>query len=109
MAMDRYVITGKQKLEGEIRTSGAKNASLPLMAAAVLAEGKTILRGIPDLTDINSMGEVLERLGCSVSRTGEELVIDSASLNDCTVDEELMRKMRASNLILGPMLAKKGK
>lgn len=109
MAMDRYVITGKQKLEGKIRTSGAKNASLPLMAAAVLAGGKTSLIGIPDLSDINSMAEVLEHIGCSVKRKDEELLIDSTFLNDRTVDEELMRKMRASNLILGPMLAKNGK
>ncbi|MCM1566302.1 MAG: UDP-N-acetylglucosamine 1-carboxyvinyltransferase, partial [Dehalobacter sp.] len=109
MTMDRYVITGKQRLEGSIRTSGAKNASLPLMAAAILADGKTGLQGIPHLTDILCMGEVLKSLGCKTQFSSNELTIDSSSLNDCIVDEALMRKMRASNLILGPMLARNGR
>jgi UDP-N-acetylglucosamine 1-carboxyvinyltransferase len=109
MTMDRYVITGKQRLEGSIRTSGAKNASLPLMAAAILADGKTELQGIPHLTDILCMGEVLKSLGCKTQFGSNELTIDSSSLNDCIVDDALMRKMRASNLILGPMLVRNGR
>ena len=109
MTMDRYVITGKQRLEGHIRTSGAKNASLPLMAAAILAEGKTSLQGIPKLTDIINMAEVIKNLGGTVEFKDTELCIDTSTLADWTVDEELMRKMRASNLILGPMLARQGK
>lgn len=108
MTMDRYVITGKQKLTGRVKTSGAKNASLPLMAAVLLAEGKTVLQGIPRLTDIINMAEVLKKLGCGIEYNDEELVIDSTNLNDWTVEEDLMRKMRASNLILGPMLARNG-
>ena len=107
--MDRYVITGKQRLEGNILTSGAKNASLPLMAAAILAEGKTIIQGIPNLTDIVNMAEVLKSLGCGVEFKNSAVTIDTTSLTEWTVDEELMRKMRASNLILGPMLARAGK
>lgn len=107
--MDRYVITGKQRLEGRVKTSGAKNSTLPLMAAAILAEGKTILQGVPHLTDVIHMMEVLKFLGCSTQLEGNDLMIDTSNLNERTVDEALMRKMRASNLILGPMLAKNGK
>jgi len=107
--MDRYVITGKQKLEGHIKTSGAKNASLPLMAAAILADGITVIQGIPNLSDIRNMGEVLKSLGCQVEFKNSEMMIDTTSLVEWTVNEELMRKMRASNLILGPMIAREGK
>jgi len=109
MTMDRYVITGKQRLEGRVRTSGAKNASLPLIAATIMAEGKTVLQGVPQLTDIINMTEVLKTLGCKTWFADNELVIDTSSLKESTVDEELMRKMRASNLILGPMIAKNGR
>ncbi|HYH04954.1 MAG TPA: UDP-N-acetylglucosamine 1-carboxyvinyltransferase, partial [Bacillota bacterium] len=108
MTMDRYVITGKQRLEGRIRTSGAKNASLPLMAASILAEGKTVLTGVPRLTDIIHMAEVLKSLGCKTEFMDNEMILDTSLLAECTVEEELMRKMRASNLILGPMIAKNG-
>ncbi len=107
--MDRYVITGKQKLQGVVKTSGSKNASLPLMAAAILAEGTTVLVGIPRINDIINMTEVLKNLGCKVKFEHNELTIDTSILKDDTIDEELMRKMRASNLILGPMIAKNGK
>lgn len=107
--MDRYVITGKQRLEGRVRTSGAKNASLPLMAASILAEGKTVLSGVPRIKDIFSMIEVLKALNCAIQFKGNELYIDTTNLKDSTIDESLMRKMRASNLILGPMIAKNRK
>ncbi|WP_088228545.1 UDP-N-acetylglucosamine 1-carboxyvinyltransferase [Desulfosporosinus sp. FKB] len=109
MAMDRYVITGKQRLEGTIRVSGAKNSSLPLLAATLLAEGTSTLLEIPALADIRHMIEVLEHLGCKVQRQNEGLTINAAALEFCDVDEELMRKMRASNLILGPLLARYGR
>jgi len=107
--MDRYVITGKQRLEGRVKTSGAKNASLPLMAATILAEGPTVLMGIPRLTDIMNMTKVLKSLGCSIKSNHQEMVIDTRTIKESTIDEDLMRKMRASNLILGPMIAKNGR
>ncbi|AFM42635.1 UDP-N-acetylglucosamine 1-carboxyvinyltransferase [Desulfosporosinus acidiphilus SJ4] len=109
MTMDRYVITGKQRLEGTIHVSGAKNSSLPLLAATLLAEGTSTLLEIPTLADITHMIEVLKHLGCKVQRQNEGLNIDAAALEFCDVDEELMRKMRASNLILGPLLARYGR
>ena len=107
--MDRYVITGKQRLVGRVKTSGAKNAALPLMAAAILAEGKTVLLGVPRITDITNMIKVLKNLGCKAKLDQDELVLDTSNLQEWTIDEDLMRKMRASNLILGPMIAKNGR
>ncbi len=109
MTMDRYVITGKQSLEGTIRVSGAKNASLPLLAASLLAEGTSTLLEIPRLADITHMIEVLEHLGCRVERQNGALLINAGSLQRWEVDESLMRQMRASNLILGPILARNGR
>lgn len=107
--MDRYVITGKQRLEGRIRVSGAKNSSLPLLAATILAEGTSTLLEIPELADITHMIEVLEHLGCEIVRQNKEMYINAAGLESCEVDEGLMRQMRASNLILGPLLARHGR
>lgn len=109
MAMDRYVITGKQRLEGKVRTSGAKNASLPLLAATLLVSGRSSLLEIPHLADIEHMIEVLQYLGAEVVFNQEGLFVDSSGLKRWEVDESLMRQMRASNLILGPMIARNGK
>ncbi|MDR3289311.1 MAG: UDP-N-acetylglucosamine 1-carboxyvinyltransferase [Peptococcaceae bacterium] len=110
MTMESFIITGKQRLEGTIRVSGAKNSSLPLMAATLLAEGTSVLWETPDLADILHMRQVLENLGC-VIHLGQDrqMSIDAASLRDFEVDERLMRTMRASNLILGPLLARCGR
>ncbi|BAE84694.1 UDP-N-acetylglucosamine 1-carboxyvinyltransferase [Desulfitobacterium hafniense] len=109
MAMDRYVITGKQQLEGRLRNSGAKNSSLPLLAASLLVSGKTTLLDIPHLADISNMIEVLEYLGARVEDQQEALLVDASDLTRWEVDEGLMRQMRASNLILGPILARNGR
>lgn len=109
MSMDRYVITGKQRLEGRIRTSGAKNSSLPLLAATLLVSGKTTLMDIPHLADIDNMLEVLDYLGVKATSQEEALIVDATDLKRWEVDEGLMRQMRASNLILGPVLARNGR
>ncbi|HVJ48201.1 UDP-N-acetylglucosamine 1-carboxyvinyltransferase [Desulfitobacterium sp.] len=109
MTMDRYVITGKQRLEGKVRTSGAKNSSLPILAATLLAPGRSNLIEIPHLADIEHMINVLEYLGAEVTIKNEGLIVDSTNLKRWEVDESLMRQMRASNLILGPMLARNGR
>ncbi|WP_425807060.1 UDP-N-acetylglucosamine 1-carboxyvinyltransferase [Desulfitobacterium sp. Sab5] len=109
MTMDRYVITGKQRLEGKIRTSGAKNASLPLLAATLLVSGRSALMEIPQLADIEHMIEVLEYIGAGVSFNNGALIVDSSDLKRWEVDEGLMRQMRASNLILGAMIARNGR
>jgi UDP-N-acetylglucosamine 1-carboxyvinyltransferase len=107
--MDRYVITGKQRLEGRIRTSGAKNSSLPLLAATLLLSGKSTLIDIPQLADIDNMLEVLDYLGVGAKHQDGALIVDATELKRWEVDEGLMRQMRASNLILGPVLARNGR
>lgn len=109
MNVDRYVITGQQRLEGTVAASGAKNSSLPLLAATLLADGSSALLEIPQLADINHMVEVLESLGCRVQRVDGVLLVDASTLTRCDVDEGLMRQMRASNLIMGPLLARNGR
>lgn len=107
MTQDCYVIAGKQRLEGKIRVSGAKNASLPLLAATLLAGGTSVLYDIPNLADIAQMCLVLEKLGCRVQREKNgALAVEASNVLECEVDERLMRSMRASNLILGPLLAR---
>ncbi|NPV26579.1 MAG: UDP-N-acetylglucosamine 1-carboxyvinyltransferase [Firmicutes bacterium] len=107
--MDRLVIKGKAKLEGKIPVSGAKNAALPIMAATILTESECILHGIPDLTDIFVMAEVLQLLGVKVHRVGDSLMINAQGMRNNEVSEKLMRKMRASNLVMGALLGRSGR
>jgi len=106
--MDKLVINGGGRLKGTVQISGAKNAALPIMAASLLAEGPSTIRGVPDLADIRSMGELLGDLGASVSRGGEgDLRINVEDEGCCHAQYERVRKMRASVCVLGPLLAKR--
>lgn len=112
--MDSFHIEGGRRLEGTIRVNGSKNAALPLMAAALLSDGPVILRDVPDLADIRSMKGLLDELGCEVSSS--EAGIEPASMTLTVVDQsasharyDIVRTMRASICVLGPMLAKRGK
>lgn len=106
--MDKLVIEGGKPLSGTIRIHGAKNAALPIMAASLLADGAVHLRNIPRLLDIEVMLGILERLGCTVAREEDKLVIDTAPLNSCHVPEDLMSQMRSSIFLMGPLLARFG-
>lgn len=109
--MDRFVIQGPNKLEGTIRTDGSKNAALPIMAGALLIDkGETVIKNVPPLRDINTFIKVLEFLGAKVSYDRKKCVvtINAADLNSNTAPYDLMRQMRASFLVLGPILARLG-
>jgi UDP-N-acetylglucosamine 1-carboxyvinyltransferase len=106
--MDRLVVTGGRRLEGAVGISGAKNSALKLMAASLLAEGQTVLENVPRIVDCVTMGEVLERLGAGVSWDGSELTIDTRGAAGIEAPYELVRKMRASIIVLGPLLARYG-
>ena len=108
--MDKYVIHGGKRLEGEIAVSGSKNASLPMYPAAILAsEGKLVLTNIPRLDDVFTMLEVLGVLGVKSEWTGEHaLSLDAAGALSALAPYELVRKMRASVNVLGPLLARLG-
>lgn len=104
--MDKLSLIGGQKLQGKVQISGAKNAALPLMAASILCEGKSTLKNVPKLRDINTMGKVLSTLGARVDHKDGILEIDTAVLTNSVAPYELVKTMRASVLTLGPMVAR---
>jgi UDP-N-acetylglucosamine 1-carboxyvinyltransferase len=107
--MDRIVICGGARLEGEVAASGSKNSSLALMAAALLAEGETRLLNVPRLRDVDAMLELLRALGAGADWTGEhEVRIDASRISNPEAPYDIVRKMRASFLVLGPLVARFG-
>ncbi len=107
--MDKLIIEGARKLQGEIRISGAKNAALPLIAATLLAPGKHVIHNVPDLRDTRTILTLLETLGAEWKREGGTLSIQTDSLNNFEASYDLVKTMRASILVLGPLLARMGK
>lgn len=107
--MRRYVVDGPATLEGEVPISGAKNAALKIMAAALLVEGEVVIERVPDITDVHLMGEVLERLGATVSFDGGTVTIDASGELLEETPYELVTRMRASIQVLGPLLARLGR
>ena len=107
--MDRIRIRGGRPLEGEIPISGAKNAALPLMAAALLTEGPLTLRNVPDLADIATMARLLEQHGLAVEHDKRQRTITlSGTATNLEAPYDLVRRMRASVLVLGPLVARFG-
>ena len=104
--MARFMVVGGQRLQGRINVSGSKNASLPILAATLLNPGESLIHGVPQLRDVDVMCEVLQYLGARVTREGGTIRVDAGQINCWEVSEELTRKMRASNLVLGPMLGR---
>src|SRR5918992_234767 len=106
--MECFLVEGGTRLEGEIEVSGAKNASLKLAAAALLAPGKTVLHDVPHIKDVRTMLAVLEGLGAETSFHGRTLEIDASGVDSYTAPYELVRQMRASIVVLGPLVARFG-
>ena len=108
--MDSILVTGGNALNGEIPIAGAKNACLTLMPATLLSEEPITLTNAPRLSDIKTMGALLESLGTEVTsmQDGKVLTMSSHNLDNLTADYDIVRKMRASILVLGPMLARAG-
>ena len=108
--MDKLQIQGGVPLEGEVRISGAKNAALPILAATLLAEGTVSVGNVPHLQDVTTMIELLGRMGVSVTIDDKMRVeVDAGTIRDHVAPYELVRTMRASILVLGPLLARFGK
>lgn len=107
--MEKLVIRGGNRLSGTVKISGAKNAVLPLIAAALLGTTPSTLDEVPDLEDVRTFSEVLQHLGVGVRREKDELYIDSSHLTSCDAPYELVRKMRASFLVMGPLLTRRGR
>ncbi len=107
--MERLLIRGGTPLCGEIRISGAKNAALPVMAATLLADGPTIVGNIPHLHDVTTTMELLGRLGVELTvHEGMEVEVNTATIKSLQAPYELVKTMRASILVLGPLLARFG-
>ena len=107
--MEKLIIEGGQSLNGEVKISGAKNAALPLIAATLLASGVHVLHNVPDLRDTRTILRLLESLGLLWERKGSTLKIDGSGLRYSEASYELVKTMRASVLVLGPLLARLGK
>ena len=108
--MSKYIVEQSGPLRGEVQISGAKNAVLPLMAAALLSEEECVIRDVPDLRDVSLMREILSSLGSQIEEIDENVLsIHTRDILSTEADFELVNKMRASILVMGPLLARKGR
>ncbi len=105
--MDKFVVQGGKPLHGDVRISGAKNAALPVLASALLAPGTSTFHNIPDLVDIKTIKKLLKNLGVEIE--GEETVqVNAEKITSCEAPYDLVKTMRASVLVLGPLVARRG-
>lgn len=107
--MDKFLIKGPTKLEGSVRVSSSKNATLPILCATLLFDFESSFHKLPKLNDVDGMLQLLASLGAQVRHDGEDTFIETSKLDKFEADYELVRKMRASVLVLGPLLARFGK
>jgi UDP-N-acetylglucosamine 1-carboxyvinyltransferase len=104
--MDKIIVEGGHALKGEVRISGAKNAALPILVSSLLTDGWNTYSNVPDLQDIQSTKLLLTNLGAKIETEGDIIRIDASGLNNHEAPYDLVRKMRASILVLGPLLAR---
>src|SRR3989442_4271544 len=107
--MDAIEITGGRPLSGEVQVSGSKNATLPQIAAALLSPGRSIFRGVPDLADIRTLGKLLGHMGARVERDGSTVYVEADRVANPEAPYEMVKTMRASVLVLGPLIARFGR
>src|SRR5574344_1146643 len=104
--MAKIIVRKSNPLKGSVRIDGAKNAVLPIIAATLLAKGKSVLREVPNLKDVHVISDLLRHLGAEVEYEGTTLTVDATNLTTYDAPYELVRKMRASFLVMGPLLAR---
>jgi len=104
--MAKIIVKKSNPLKGSVRIDGAKNAVLPIIAATLLAKGKSVLREVPNLKDVHVISDLLRHLGAEVEYKGTTLTVDATNLTTYDAPYELVRKMRASFLVMGPLLAR---
>jgi UDP-N-acetylglucosamine 1-carboxyvinyltransferase len=107
--MEKLVIEGSHQLKGDVQISGAKNAVLPVMAAALLAAGETKINRVPDLRDTRTMAKLLEMVGAQIQFADNKMLIDATTIDKPVAPYDLVNKMRASFYVLGPLVARFGK
>lgn len=105
--MDKLIITGPSKLSGSVRIARAKNAYLPILAAVLLSDKKVHLKNVPDLQDIKTMIKLLSNLGVTVTKEGDTTTFDASTLNSHEATYDIVKTMRASIFVLGPLLARR--
>ncbi len=106
--MDKFKITGKSRIAGEVTISGSKNAALPLLAAMLLPNDETVLHNVPTLKDTETLVKLIAGTGANIKKEGNTVVADARTVTDYYAPYELVRTMRASILVLGPLLARFG-
>ena len=106
--MSYYEIQGGRPLSGRLTVQGAKNSVLPILAAALLAPGESVIHNCPDLSDVSATLDILRLLGCRVERQGDTVAVDATAPGRTGIPEHLMREMRSSVIFLGAVLARMG-
>jgi len=106
--LDKFIIEGGRKLEGRVRISGSKNAALPVLVSSLLADGWSTYHNIPDLADVRTIKKLLANHGAQMEGEGETLRINGGNITSCEAPYDLVRTMRASVLVLGPLVARMG-
>jgi len=106
--LDKFIIEGGKRLEGRVRISGSKNAALPVLVSSLLADGWSTYHNIPDLADIRTIKKLLANHGAQMEGEGETLRINGGNISNCEAPYDLVRTMRASVLVLGPLVARMG-
>lgn len=107
--MEKLEVEGGVRLQGEVTISGAKNAALPIMVASILSSGDNIIHNVPSLRDIATMGSLLSRLGVGFQKEGDKVSLQTGDINSVEAPYDLVKTMRASVLVLGPLLARMGR
>ncbi len=107
--IEKFIVHGGKKLEGSVNISGSKNASLPILAATLLTGEECVIRRVPDVSDTNYMLQILQNLGAEVERASGTVVISCKKLNSFEAPYDLVRKMRASVCVMGPLLARQNR
>ena len=104
--MAKIIVKKSNPLKGSVKIDGAKNAVLPIIAATLLAKGKSVLREVPNLKDVHVISDLLRHLGAEVEYENKTLTVDATNITTCEAPYELVRKMRASFLVMGPLLSR---
>ena len=104
--LEKIIIHGQKRLNGEIEVHGSKNSALPILAASALVGGVSEIHNCPRLSDVDAAIKILTHLGCRVSRTGHTVTVDASGMSGCEIPDELMREMRSSVVFLGAILGR---
>ena len=107
--MDRYIIVGGHRLEGDVRVDGSKNSVLPVLAATIINGKESVIHNVPELKDVDSLIGLLRTIGCKCLFENNTLIVKSNNSLDTLIPEKPVREMRSSIILMGAMLARNGK